>query len=63
MSRVADRLWNSGGWGLENHMQTKSWFDVALVKHLLPPFMKLDDGWPESEKGDVTAAVNMLITR
>ena len=24
---------------------------------------KLDDGWPESEKGDVTAAVNMMITR
>ena len=25
--------------------------------------IKLDDGWPESEKGDVTAAVNMMITR
>ena len=24
---------------------------------------ELDDGWPESEKGDVTAAVNMMITR
>ena len=24
---------------------------------------KLDDGWPESEKGDVTAAVNMMITK
>ena len=24
---------------------------------------KLDDGWPESEKGNVTAAVNMMITR
>ena len=24
---------------------------------------KLDDGWPESNKGDVTAAVNMMITR
>ena len=24
---------------------------------------QLDDGWPESEKGDVTAAVNMMITR
>ena len=27
------------------------------------PGKKLDDGWPESEKGDVTAAVNMMITR
>ena len=31
---------NSGGRGLENHMQTKSWFDVAQFKHLIPPFMK-----------------------
>ena len=26
-------------------------------------YYKLDDGWPESEKGDVTAALNMMITR
>ena len=25
--------------------------------------VELDDRWPESEKGDVTAALNMMITR
>ena len=33
----------------------------ALVLWLLD--VKLDDGWPESEEGDVTAALNMMITR
>ena len=43
------------------------WSSIDLPRFLMAIHpgipKKLDDGWPESEKGDVTAAVNMMITR
>ena len=36
---------------------------IGNAKAWMASFQKLDDSWPESEKGDVTAAVNMMITR
>ena len=36
---------------------------MCLQAWKLAGLKKLDDGWPESEKGDVTAALNMMITR
>ena len=60
---VEVRLFSISGLPFSCPLLLQSCSNLGLQSLLVPKLAKLDDGWPESEKGDVTATLNMMITR